>query len=259
MSFTSKIVLACIAELAGMLITLWLGVRTGAHQLAHRTGRRPSGMVQGAAFSLLGLLIGFSFYGAVGRLDYHRQLTVDEANAISTAYARLDLLPEAAQPALRRSFAAYIDTRIALYRSGGEPSEVERGRRASAGLERDIWRQAVAACPPSECPASTANLLLSSLNQVSDYATKQMMGTLLHPPPIVIAMLFGLSLICTFLVGFDMADSEPKSWPHMLAVPLILSVVVFVILDVEYPRRGIIRLDDFDELFMTLRQNIPLP
>jgi hypothetical protein len=32
------------------------------------------------------------------------QLIVDEANAIGTAYLRIDLLPAAAQPALRQRF-----------------------------------------------------------------------------------------------------------------------------------------------------------
>ena len=41
---------------------------------------------------------------------------VQEANAIGTAWLRLDLVPESAQPKLRETFRSYVDARIATYR-----------------------------------------------------------------------------------------------------------------------------------------------
>jgi hypothetical protein len=43
-------------------------------------------------------------------------LIVEETNAIGTAYLRLDMLPAAAQPALREHFRGYIDMRLDVYR-----------------------------------------------------------------------------------------------------------------------------------------------
>ena len=60
-------------------------------------------------FALFGLLIAFTFSGALSRLDIRRGQVVDEANAIGTAYLRIDLLPAAAQPRLRESFREYAD------------------------------------------------------------------------------------------------------------------------------------------------------
>lgn len=45
--------------------------------------------------------------------DTRRQLVVEETNVIGTAYLRLDLLPVAAQPALRAHFREYLDSRLA--------------------------------------------------------------------------------------------------------------------------------------------------
>jgi hypothetical protein len=44
------------------------------------------GTVEGPIFALMGLLIAFTFSGAASRLDGRRQLIVQEANDIGTAY-----------------------------------------------------------------------------------------------------------------------------------------------------------------------------
>ena len=67
-------------------------------------------------FSLYGLLLAFSFSGAAGRYDARKQLIVEEANAIGTAYLRVDLLPTETQPAMRAQFRNYVDSRLAVYR-----------------------------------------------------------------------------------------------------------------------------------------------
>jgi hypothetical protein len=63
-------------------------------------------------FALLGLLLGFSFAGAMSRFDARRQLIVHEANAIGTAYLRIDMLPTNEQPEIRSLFRQYLDARL---------------------------------------------------------------------------------------------------------------------------------------------------
>ena len=75
-------------------------------------------------FALLGLLLAFTFSGAADRFDHRRSLIVEESNAIATAYSRIDLLPQAAQPKLRAEFRRYVEARnllslARLARSGG--------------------------------------------------------------------------------------------------------------------------------------------
>ena len=74
----------------------WIGL-LGIEQ--SRDGAGPGfGALEGAVFGLLGLLVAFTFSGAATRFEMRAQLIVDEANAIGTAYLRIDLLPAAAQP-----------------------------------------------------------------------------------------------------------------------------------------------------------------
>jgi hypothetical protein len=95
-------------ELSALLLSGGLFVAMFAMlELGHRPGVRRrridaesaaagTGVVEGAVFALLGLLIAFTFSGAASRFDERRKLIVEEANAIGTAYLRLDLLPSAA-------------------------------------------------------------------------------------------------------------------------------------------------------------------
>ena len=81
----------------GMLVCLEVGYRIGSygverHQELEHEG---TGAIEAAVFALLGLLLAFTFGGAMTRLETRRELIVQEANAIGTAYLRLDVLPAA--------------------------------------------------------------------------------------------------------------------------------------------------------------------
>src|SRR6185436_12430539 len=118
MNYTLETVLFAILLLAGMVGFLEIGRRIGIRRVAVDAEgvREGAGAVEGAVFGLLGLLLAFTFSGAASRFDERRHLIVEEANAIGTAYLRLDLLPAEEQPPLRDLFRSYLDSRLAAYR-----------------------------------------------------------------------------------------------------------------------------------------------
>ena len=67
------------------------------------TLREPVGIVQGAFFALVGLILAFGLTLAIGRYDSRRAAVVDDANAIGTTYLRAQTL---AEPMRSRSLAA---------------------------------------------------------------------------------------------------------------------------------------------------------
>lgn len=62
-----------------------------------------------------------------------------------------------------------------------------------------------------------------------------------HPPTIVSGGLGVLLLAGALLAGYEMAEGKKSSRLHMLIFPLILVTAVFVILDIEFPRVGLVR------------------
>ena len=81
-----------------------------------------------------------------------------------------------------------------------------------------------------------------------DITTTRLSATQMHPPRIVYIVLGLISLACALLVGYEMGASETRSWPHIVVLAALLSFTLYVILDFEYPRLGLIRIDDFDRL-----------
>ncbi len=92
--FGLESLLVTAALFAEMLLALVGGGRAGARHRA-AVGREPPGIgvIDGFVFALVGLLIAFTFSGAASRFEKRRDLIVTEANAIGTAWLRLDLLP----------------------------------------------------------------------------------------------------------------------------------------------------------------------
>jgi hypothetical protein len=247
----------------GMLLFLEIGRRLGIRRRKQDAGVSGEGVgaVDGAVFALLGLLIAFTFSGASSRFDARRQLIVEETNDIGTAYLRLDLLPADLQPALRESFRRYLDARIEVYR---KISEIAVGKESLSKeslvkaneLQTQIWRQAVAASRAEGASHAAPLLLLPALNAMIDITTTRTMATQMHPPTVVFVMLFGLALAASLLAGFGMTGNKVRCWLHMLGFALAMAVAVYVILDIEYPRLGLIRVDAFDQALIDLRASM---
>lgn len=241
----------------GILLMAEIGLRVGARRMARDPKGAGAGVgaIGGAIFFLLGLFIAFTFQGAAARFDARRQLIVEEANAISTAYLRLDLLPSGAQPAMRELFREYLDSRLDIYRKLPDIQVAKTELARSAALQREIWGRALAATREPNIPSATT-MLLSALNQMIEITTTRTMATQLHPPAIVFWMLGLLVLVSALLAGYGMAGAKARSWLHVLGFAATVAVTVYVILDYEHPRAGVIRVDAFDQVLMDLRQSM---
>lgn len=251
-----------------MLVCGEIGRRIGARRLA----RDPEGLAKGAGaaeaavFGLLGLLIAFTFSGAASRFEDRRHLVTDEANDIGTAYLRLDLLPADAQPELRRLFRRYTEVRAATYQDReqstsarfllGENQGVVETRLAEAtALQQVIWTRAITALRrPDTTPQATV-ALVPALNAMIDITTTRVMATRNHPPVVVFLLLVGLGLVGAVLVGYGTSANKVRDWFHAVVYAVMLSLTMYVILDLEYPRLGLIQVDA-DQVLVELRRSM---
>ena len=242
----------------GMLVFLEVGRRIGNRRLASDAdgARTGTGTIEGAVFALLGLLVAFTFSGAASRFDTRRNLVVEEVNAIGTAYLRLDLLPTDAQPALRDLFRRYVDSRMEAYRKLPDIEAVKAELMRSTQLQGEIWTQAMAAGRMEGAPPPATMLLLPALNQMIDITTTRTMVTQLHPPIVIFAMLYGLALASALLAGYGMAGGKSRNWLHIIGFAAVMAMAVYVIIDIEYPRLGLIRVDTYDQALVDLRASM---
>ena len=89
-----------------------------------------------------------------------------------------------------------------------------------------------------------------------DITATREMATQNHPPLVVFLLLGGLSLVCALLVGYDTAKNAARSWLHTISFAAIVSLTVYVIVDLEFPRLGLIRVDAADQALLELRESM---
>jgi hypothetical protein len=239
----------------GILAFLAIGRLIGQRILRRHgaEGLASTASLETAVFALLGLLIAFTFSGALSRFDVRRAQVVDEANAIGTAYLRIDLLPAPAQSRLREAFRNYTDARIATYKKLPDLEAARQELERSMELQADIWAQAVAATQLPESRPGSNVLVMPALNEMFDITTVRLMATQMHPPVVVFIMLIGLAFASALLAGYQTAGDKGHNGLHKVGFAAIVALTVYVIIDIEYPRLGFIRIDAVDQVLINVR------
>jgi hypothetical protein len=240
----------------GMLLANEAGRRLRVkHLQAARGETTGAGALEGAVFGLMGLMIAFTFSGAASRFDHRRELVVEEANEIGTAYLRIDLLPEAARGPLKDEFRRYLDTRLQTYRVVTDFARVTQLLQETDQQQRRIWTMALDGIAGAPAPPVAAQIL-PSLNGMFDIVTTRTAATRIHPPAVVWMMLGGLTLVCSLLAGYGMGGGGRRNWLHVLTFTAMLSLTLYVIIDMEFPRVGFIRVDAMDQVLQDVRDSM---
>lgn len=202
--------------------------------------------LNGAVFALLGLFIAFSFSGAAARYDARRQLIIAEINSVSTVAARIALAPPAVQPDLRATLNRYVKARIATDQPVKRIEDFVGLLRQANAVQAELWTQAVAAGKRPDAASTVNFMLLPAVNALGDASSNLSYTSLIHPPPIIHYLLVILAWTAAFLAGIGLSTHHQRSWVHAINFAAIVSAVIFITIDLEYPRAGFIRTDGFE-------------
>lgn len=211
--------------------------------------------VQAAIFAILGLFIAFSFSKAYSRLDERRQHIIQEVNAIGTAYQRLDLLPLAAQPELRRAFKEYVTIRTNLYYLLKDPEAAAADLSKTVTLQNKIWDETMIASQGSD-NLSVRLLLIPALNEMNDIVLTRTATIQTHPPHLIFILLAVIAILCSVITGYNSGYSEKHALNiYNLILAMVVSFTFYIILDIEYPAHGLINIESSNKLFLSLPQS----
>jgi hypothetical protein len=223
------------------LVVLWLSARIGAF---FRTRLRPLpegeredwNIVLGAALTLLGLIIAFSFSMVIGRYDQRKNYEEAEANAMGTEYVRADLLPDADAARVRDLLRKYLDQRVLFYETRDE-EELRRINARTAQLQTGLWSVVQAAA--AKQPTPTVALVASGMNDVLNSQGYTQAAWWNRLPVGAWGLMAAIAIFCNLLIGYGSHRSDPLVF---LVLPLALSISFFLIADIDSPRRGLIRV-----------------
>jgi hypothetical protein len=223
------------------LLVQWISAEAGNSVRQRRRAmeekeRSDFGIVLGAALTLLGLIIGFSFSMAVNRYDQRKNYEEAEANAIGTEYVRADLLPAADAAQVQELLRKYTDLRVRFYTTRDD-SRLAKAYADTAQLQNELWSkvQGVAANQPTPVVA----LALSGMNDVLNsqgYTQAAWWNTI---PVAAWILMIAIAMCCNFLIGYG---AHRNGRLLFFIVPFVVSLSFFLIADIDSPRRGVIKV-----------------
>ena len=89
-----------------------------------------------------------------------------------------------------------------------------------------------------------------------DITTTRLAAMRFHVPAPIVAMLLGLALLSSLLAGRSLSANRRRSWLNIAVYSLVVAGSIYVILDFEFPRFGLIRVDAADRLLVELLESM---
>jgi F0F1-type ATP synthase membrane subunit c/vacuolar-type H+-ATPase subunit K len=200
------------------------------------TTQKDFGTILPAALTLLALIIGFSFSMAASRYDLRKTLEEAEANAIGTEYVRADLLPAAQAAQLRELLVDYTKQRILFYelRDATRLAQLANER---AALQDQLWD--VVTAPALATPTPVSALVVAGMNDVLNSQGYTQAAWWNRLPVGAWELLILVAFASNFLFGYS---ERRENRLTLMLLPLIISVPIFLIADIDTPRGGLIHV-----------------
>jgi hypothetical protein len=233
-----------------VLVLVFLALMAAASEAGFRLGRRRCNetpddtksrisAVEAGILGVLGLLLGFTMSMAVTRFEARKQLVLEEANAIGTAYLRTGMLPPAEGKVIADLLRAYTNIRVPPKEGGDIYQQIALARQESAHLQDAFWQRAVAY---GQKEPFRASLLLQSLNEVINVDAARWMAFQNHVPEAVICVIALVGLLAALVVGYTFGLGGLRQPFSICALSLAITLVLTVIIDLDRPREGFIRV-----------------
>jgi hypothetical protein len=234
-----------------ILLAVEAGYRVGRwrQQRAEHERENPVGGIVAAMLGLLAFLLAFTFGMAASRFELRRELVLDEANAIGTAYLRAALVPEPHRTAIRTLLREYVDLRV----GGVEPGMIVPSLARSQELQDRLWTQAVMVAEKNPTPIT--GLFIQALNEVIDLHSKRVtMGLRNRIPMPIWGALYITALLAMLGVGYHGGLTSTTRTLATLVLVVTFSGVLWLLADLDRPQEGLITVSQ--QAMIDLRQSI---
>lgn len=123
------------------------------------------------------------------------------------------------------------------------------------GAQRRIWSAAIASAK-GDTSQNVARALLPAINDMIDITTVRTVALHTRMPTAILALLLTAALCSAMTAGYAMAKRGHRSLLHVLLYATSIAMTIYVVLDLEHPRRGLIRLEATEQILEQLRESI---
>ena len=116
----------------------------------------------------------------------------------------------------------------------------------AVALQNEIWAATLVAL--KDAPSQATIVVIPALNQMIDVTTTRAIAQHTHTPRLIFVAVLFLTLACSLLAGFVLANARTRNvWVYIVTFAVMMTLTIYIIFDLDYPRFGIIRLDFADK------------
>jgi hypothetical protein len=158
------------------------------------------------------------------------------------------------QPELRRLFREYLDARIRVSAAPTDDDATDRSIVAAEEVQRRIWAAAIESTR-GDTSQNVARALIPAINDMIDITTVRTVALHTRMPNAILALLL--------IAALSSAMTADMRWPSVstaassvLLYATSIAMTIYVVLDLEHPRRGLIRLEATEKILEQLRESI---
>jgi hypothetical protein len=239
-----------------MLVAYEVGFRLGRwrqRRTPDETESGPTGVLVGSLLGLMAFLLAIATGLAADRFDARRGLVLQEANAIETAYLRAGYLPPPQGDQVRELLREYAPLRIAT----SDPALLQAHLTRSGEIHAELWAITEEIAGTTE-QTDLLGLYVDVVNEVIELSAARITaGIYARVPESIVLLLLAGSVLALGMVGYANGLSEKRGLVSALAVIVALSVVTTLVVDLDRPRDGLLRVSQQPIIDVTERIGPP--
>jgi len=236
-----------------ILLLNWLGYRFKHYQLKRYPNAEMDnlGPIEGSLLGLMALLLAFSFGNSASKFEGHREIIIEEANSIGTVILRCDLYPDTPRNLLIANMKEYLEARIDYYEGRADEEKIIKALEKTKSVSKNIWKIVTEeSTKPNALVRS--NQMIPAVNNMFDIVTTREGARIAKVPPLILLMLIVLIQTSAFLVGYSQ-KSKKRNLVMNYGFAVMISLALYLVLELDRPRRGIINLDSTEQKILDLR------
>ena len=229
----------------GMTLSLLVSFEVG-YQISKYTASRNdkegfnsiSPMVSGL-LGMLAFVLAFTFAMASSQHNLRKQNVLDEANIISTAYLRTDLLDERDATKIKELLKEYVDGRVYVIDMGIHTDMMKISLARFQEIHELLWAQVSSAAKNK--PSLNAWLLIQSVNEIIDIHQRRVTGGFYNRIPSSIwLVLLVISTLTMITMGSQARLSNSRRMTAVIPLIMAFTALTTVVLDLDRPQEGMI-------------------
>ncbi len=233
------------------LVSFELGFRISkfVHMKLNSMETKTIGQISTGLLGMLAFVLAFTFSMAASQYEKRKQMVLQEANAVSTAYLRADLIDEPYANELKQLLKEYVDIRLAAVNKENTAKSIVR----SVEIHQLLWTQVRTAAKTS--PNTNTSLMVQSVNEVIDMHEKRITAGLRDKIPMSIwIVLFGISVMAMLTIGIELGISGSRKIIVIIPMMLAFAALTTLIVELNRPQDGILKVGQ--ESMISLQKSI---